>query len=129
LRGSRVRFSVGAANCSHRRFQNGSWAQPASYSMGTRGCFSGVKRRRREADQSSTEIKEYVELYLHSPSLPPFCGAQLKHGDNFTFTSYRSHDCFLCQYTNSTKSNKPNVKQCCEDEETFNIHILGCDAV
>jgi hypothetical protein len=27
-----------------------------------------------------------VELYLHSPNTPSRRGAQLKHGDNFTFT-------------------------------------------
>jgi hypothetical protein len=32
--------------------------------------------RRREADhspQSSAEVKEWVELYLHSPNTPPWC--------------------------------------------------------
>jgi hypothetical protein len=49
----------------------------------------GVKRPGREADLSSpysTEVKECVELYLHSPSTPSWRGAQLKHRDNFTFT-------------------------------------------
>jgi hypothetical protein len=57
--------------------------------MGTRGSFPGVKRPGREADHSppsSAEVKEWVELYLHSPNTPPWRGAQLKHGDNFTFT-------------------------------------------
>jgi hypothetical protein len=54
----------------HHRVQNGSGAHPASYPMGTRGSFSGVKRLGREADHSlpsSAEVKECVELYLHSP--------------------------------------------------------------
>jgi hypothetical protein len=44
-RGSRVRFSAGAGNFSlhHRCVQNGSGAHPASYPMGTRGCFAGGK--------------------------------------------------------------------------------------
>jgi hypothetical protein len=49
----------------------------------------GVKQPGREADHfppSSTEVKERVELYLHSPSTPSWRGAQLKHRDNFTFT-------------------------------------------
>jgi hypothetical protein len=29
-----------------------------------------------------------VELYLHSPNVPSWHGAQLKHRDNFTFTFY-----------------------------------------
>jgi hypothetical protein len=38
--------------------------------MGTRGSFPGVKRLGRESDHShpsSAEVKEWVELYLHSP--------------------------------------------------------------
>jgi hypothetical protein len=43
-RGSRVRFPAGAGNFSlHRRVQNGSGSQPASYPMGTRGSFPGGK--------------------------------------------------------------------------------------
>jgi hypothetical protein len=89
-RGSRVRFPAGAGNFSlHHRVQNGSGAHPASYPMGTRGSLSlGVKRPGREADHSSpssAEVKEWVELYLHSSNTPPWRGAQLKHRDNFTF--------------------------------------------
>jgi hypothetical protein len=46
----------------------------------------GIKRPGREADRSppsSTEVKEWVELYLHSPNRPSWRGAQLKHRDNF----------------------------------------------
>jgi hypothetical protein len=49
----------------------------------------GLKRPGREADHSppsSAEVKEWVELYLHSPDTPSWRGAQLKHRDNFTFT-------------------------------------------
>jgi hypothetical protein len=52
--------------------------------MGTRGSFPGAKRPGREADISppfSTEVKELVELYLHSPNTPSWRGAQLKHRD------------------------------------------------
>jgi hypothetical protein len=70
-RGSRVRFPAWAGNFSlHHRVQNGSGAHPTSYSVGTRGSFPEVKRPKREADHSppsSTEVKECVELYLHSP--------------------------------------------------------------
>jgi hypothetical protein len=48
----------------------------------------GVKLPEREADHSppsSAEIKEWVELYLHSPDTPSWRGAQLKHRDNFAF--------------------------------------------
>jgi hypothetical protein len=43
-RGSRVRFPAGVGNFSlHHRVQNCSGAHPASYPMGTRGCFPGGK--------------------------------------------------------------------------------------
>jgi hypothetical protein len=43
----------------------------------------------READHSppsSAEVKEWVELYLHSSNTPSWRGAQREHRDNFTFT-------------------------------------------
>jgi hypothetical protein len=69
-RGSRARFPAGAGNFSLHRVQNGSVAHPASYPMGTRGSFPGGKAAGREADHSPptcAEVKECVELYLHSP--------------------------------------------------------------
>jgi hypothetical protein len=48
----------------------------------------GVKRPGRETGHSlpsSVEVKEGVELYLHFPDKPSWCGAQLKHRDNFAF--------------------------------------------
>jgi hypothetical protein len=64
--GSRVRFPAGAGNFSlHHRVQNGSGIHPASYPVDTRG--------------------PWMKLYLHSPNTPSWRGAQLKHGDNFTF--------------------------------------------
>jgi hypothetical protein len=45
----------------------------------------------READHSppsSAEVKEWVELYLYSPTTPSWRGAQGEHRDNFTFTFY-----------------------------------------
>jgi hypothetical protein len=51
----------------------------------------GIKRPGREADYSppfTAEVKECVELYLHSPNTPSWRGAQLKHRNNFTFTFY-----------------------------------------
>jgi hypothetical protein len=44
---------------------------------------------RREADHSrpsGAEVKERVELYLHSPNAPSWRGAQRERRDNFTFT-------------------------------------------
>jgi hypothetical protein len=50
-----------------------------------------VKRPGREANHlppSSAEVKEWVELYLHSPNTATWRGAQLKHRNNFTLPSY-----------------------------------------
>jgi hypothetical protein len=46
-----------------------------------RALSLGVKRSGREADHSppsSAEVKECVELYIHSPNMPSWRGAQLK---------------------------------------------------
>jgi hypothetical protein len=51
-----------------------------------------VKRPGPEADHSPPSIamvKECVELYLHSLDTPSGGGAQLKHRDNFTFSTLR----------------------------------------
>ena len=50
--------------------QAGAGAHPASGTMGT-GSFLGVKRMGRGFDHSSTyssQVKERVQLYIHSPS-------------------------------------------------------------
>jgi hypothetical protein len=70
-RGYRNRFPVWAGNFYlHHRALNVSGAHPGFHTMST-GVFSlGVKRSGHEADHSpssSAEIKEWVELYLHSP--------------------------------------------------------------
>jgi hypothetical protein len=66
-----VRFPAGGGNFSlHHRVQTGSEAHPASYPVGTGDLSLRVKRPGREADHSplsSAEVKECVELYLHSP--------------------------------------------------------------
>jgi hypothetical protein len=49
----------------------------------------GVKRQGCEADHSppsSAEVKEWVELYFHSPNTLSWRGAQLKHRDIFNST-------------------------------------------
>jgi hypothetical protein len=91
-RNSSVAIAGGAGNFSlHHRVQNGSGAHPASYPMCTRGSFLGVKRPGREADHSppsSAEVKECVELYLHSPNTPSWRGAQLNHRRTLPFYFY-----------------------------------------
>jgi hypothetical protein len=61
-RGSRAQFPAGAGNFFlHHRVQNGSWAHPASYPMGTMGSFPRLKLPGRGADHSppsSAEVKE-----------------------------------------------------------------------
>jgi hypothetical protein len=90
---SGVRVPAGAGNFSlHHLVQTGSGAHPAFYQMCTGALSLGIKRPGREADHSppsSAEVKEWVELYLHSPNTPSWRGAHLQHRDNFTFYSGR----------------------------------------
>jgi hypothetical protein len=37
--------------------------------------------------------------YLHSPNMPSWHGAQLKHRDNFTFTSVKAFRTFIRAYS------------------------------
>jgi hypothetical protein len=65
----------------HHRVQTGSVAHPGA-------LYLRAKRPGREADHSppsSAEVKKCVELNIHSPNTPSWCGAQLKHSDKFTF--------------------------------------------
>jgi hypothetical protein len=58
----------------------------------------GVKRPGREAyhsPPSSTEVKEWVELYFHSPNTPSWNGAHLKHRNNFTLPYSRNLPPFM----------------------------------
>jgi hypothetical protein len=68
-----VRFAEGAGNFSLRhQVHTGSGAHPASYSMSIVGYFLGVKRPGRETEHSppsSAEVKEGMELCLHSPNM------------------------------------------------------------
>jgi hypothetical protein len=57
--------------------------------MGMRGSFPGGKVGGRWTDHSppsSAEVRECLELYLHSPNTPSWRGAQLKQRDSFNFT-------------------------------------------
>jgi hypothetical protein len=56
---SSFRFPVGAGNFScHHRSQNGSWTYPASYLLGKRAHFLGVKRLVSEDNHSSPSSAE-----------------------------------------------------------------------
>jgi hypothetical protein len=83
-----VRFPARAWNLSlQNHVQTGSEAHSAYYPMGTGFLSFGSKRSGREADhlpRSSTEVKECVELYIHSPNVfVTWC--LVKYRDNFTF--------------------------------------------
>jgi hypothetical protein len=52
-----------------------------------------VKRLEREANHlppSNAEVKEYVELYFHSPNTPSWRGAQLKKRTEITLPFFRA---------------------------------------
>jgi len=77
-----VRVSARAGNFPlNHRVRKSSGAYPATYLTGTRGSFLRIKRPGREADHSppfSAEVKDRMELYLHSPNTPSWRGANLK---------------------------------------------------
>jgi hypothetical protein len=68
--GSRAWFPARAGNFFlHHRVQNGSGAHPASYPVGTRGCFPGAKAGGAWSWPLTSILcqgHECVELYLHS---------------------------------------------------------------
>jgi hypothetical protein len=75
---SKCRFDWRVIFCTLTYKHTGSGAHPASYPVGTRGPFPGVRRPGREADRSppcSAEVKEYVEQYLYSPNTHSWHGA------------------------------------------------------
>jgi hypothetical protein len=68
---SRFRFLAGAGNFSlHHHVQNGSGVHPASYPIGTRGFFPGVKRPGREADHSPPSSAKVKNAWSYT-STPP----------------------------------------------------------
>jgi hypothetical protein len=80
-RGFRVRFPEGAGNFSLHRVQNGSGPTQPPIQCVPGALSLRAKRPGREADNSppsSAEVKECVELHLHSPNMPEWRGAQLK---------------------------------------------------
>jgi hypothetical protein len=59
---------------------------PIQWVLGTLSL--GIKRPGREADHSpssSTEVKEWVELHVHSPNTHSWRSAKLEHRNSFTF--------------------------------------------
>jgi hypothetical protein len=73
----------------------------------------GMKRQGRANDHSppsSAEVKECVELYLHSPNTPLWRGAQLKkHRDNFTFLYYNCLPAWGLEYRLKTPSHNKKI--------------------
>jgi hypothetical protein len=86
-----VRFPAGAGNFSLRpRVQTGSGAHPASYPVGNRGSFLGVKRPRREADHSpppTAEVKKNEWIYTSTPPIR-LHGVALKLSTGTSLLSY-----------------------------------------
>jgi hypothetical protein len=71
-----VRFPAEARNVSLlHKVETGSGAHPASYAIGTGGCFPGVKRQQREADYSPLSIAEVKNNGTIPPLLhtSPWC--------------------------------------------------------
>jgi hypothetical protein len=54
----------------HHHIQNGSGAYQASYPVGTRGSFPGIKRLGREADHSPPSSAELNNTWIHTSTRP-----------------------------------------------------------
>jgi hypothetical protein len=64
----------------------GAVRHPASYPMGTRDSFPGIKRPGREADHSPSSAEvENVWSYTPTPQYVLMAWCLVKHKDNFTF--------------------------------------------
>jgi hypothetical protein len=92
---SMVRFPAGAGNFSlHTPL--GPTQPPIQWVPGA--LFLRVKRTGREADHSppsSADVKEWVELYLHSPNTPSWCHSQLKAQVQLYLLCLRNrHECY-----------------------------------
>jgi hypothetical protein len=89
-RSSRFRFPAGAGNFSlHHRVQNGFGAQPASYPMGTRGCFPGGKVTGAWSwplTSMECQGQKMSGAILSLPQSAFMAWCLVKHRDNFTFT-------------------------------------------
>jgi hypothetical protein len=59
--------------------------------MDIKGSFPG--RKADHSPPSGAEVKEWLELYLHSPSKPPWRGAQLKEKSSVISSSSSSTTC------------------------------------
>jgi hypothetical protein len=118
-----VWFPAAARNFSlPQRDQTGFEAHPASYPVGTGNSFRGVKRPGRKADHSppsSAEVKECVELYIHSRIRLhgvvlklPMC--LVKHMVSFTFIpllSFWYRPLVCCAWCLFLHPASPNVTQ------------------
>jgi hypothetical protein len=95
---NRLRIGRPGFDFSHRRdfflFSSSSGSHSASYRMCTESSSRGIKRLGREAGHSSpssAEVKEWVELYLHSPIRlhGVVLSLKKKHRDNFTLNTFK----------------------------------------
>jgi hypothetical protein len=78
----------------HHRVQNGAEAHPASYPMDTRGSFlRGKAAVAWSPPLTSIQCRgqRMSGAIPQLPNTPSWCGAQLKHRDNFTYTHTHTH--------------------------------------
>jgi hypothetical protein len=96
---SGVPVPAGAGNFSpYHRVQTGSGPHPASYPMGTRGSFPGVKRPGREADHSppsSAEVKN-VWSYISTSQCAFMAWCSVKHRDTLPYFTSPNLTLYIC---------------------------------
>jgi hypothetical protein len=110
-----LRVPAGDGNFSiYHRDQTGSEAHPGSYLVDTRGSFPGVKRPERDAGHSppsSAEIKECVELYLHSQyAFMAWCSVKAQ-GQLYLYLVYNTP-------VNDVATLQQRVRDGCQSENT-----------
>jgi hypothetical protein len=84
----------------------------------------GVKWPGRETNHSppfSAEVKKRMELYFHSPNTPSWCGAQLKHRDDFTLPSINTDNPYTPCLLYARRCSIPWHRSICVTRITFSI--------
>jgi hypothetical protein len=108
-RGSMVQFPAGGGNFFSPPPRSERLCGPSSLlSNGYQGALSlGIKQPERKADQSlpsSVEVKEWVQLYLHSSNTPSWSGAQVQKSTGTNLPS--PFAVIYCKYRKGTVKTK-----------------------
>jgi hypothetical protein len=112
-RGSRVRFSAGLGIFLFTTASRTALEPTQPPVQWVPGALSlEVKRPERETDHSppsGAEVKECVELYLHSPNMPSWRGAESQHREKFTLPLPYTYNYIKYNLAFTTLAEKPQM--------------------